>query len=137
MEPLAQTQISIFNPICPSRYTLSLLADKWTMLIVVALKHAPMRNGELKRKLGDISQKMLTQTLRELESNGIVQRTIYEVVPPHVEYSLTPLGVSLEEPIKAMAKWAEAHWSEVLAARESCAKDDDNTATDAKNDVPT
>ncbi len=128
MEPLAQMQISIFNPVCPSRYTLSLLADKWTMLIVVALKHAPMRNGELKRKLGDVSQKMLTQTLRELEANGIVQRTIYEVVPPHVEYSLTPLGMSLEEPIKAMAKWAEANWAQVLAARESCSAIGDLTA---------
>lgn len=128
METSTQYQINVFNPTCPSRYTLSLLADKWTMLIVVALKHAPMRNGELKRKLGDISQKMLTQTLRDLETNGIVQRTVYEVVPPHVEYSLTPLGTSLEEPIKAMAKWAETHWSEVLAARESCTSGEKTTA---------
>jgi DNA-binding HxlR family transcriptional regulator len=110
--------IDVFNPECPSRYTLALLADKWTMLVIIALKRGARRNGELKRALGDISQKMLTQTLRSLEANGIVRRTVFDKVPPHVEYTLTASGLSLTEPIKAMAEWAEAHWAEVLAARE-------------------
>jgi DNA-binding HxlR family transcriptional regulator len=110
--------ISIFNPNCPSRKTLSLLADKWTMLIVVALAHRPMRNGELKRRVGDISQKMLTQTLRDLELNGIINRTIFDRVPPHVEYDLTDLGRSLLGPIRVLADWAETHWDKVLAARD-------------------
>jgi DNA-binding HxlR family transcriptional regulator len=120
--------VSIFNPFCPSRYTLSLLADKWTMLIVVALSKRPMRNGELKRKLGDISQKMLTQTLRELEVNGIVSRTVYDRVPPHVEYDLTDLGQSLLGPIRVLADWAETYWDQVQAARESCTQADSETA---------
>jgi DNA-binding HxlR family transcriptional regulator len=119
MEQQKQT-IDIFNPTCPSRYTLALLADKWTMLIIVALKRGARRNGDIKRALGDITQKMLTQTLRQLEANGIVERHVFHEVPPHVEYTLTPLGMTLLEPIKAMAVWAETHWSEVLAAREQC-----------------
>jgi DNA-binding HxlR family transcriptional regulator len=110
--------ISIFNPDCPSRYALALLADKWTMLIIVALKSGAKRNGELKRLLGDVSQKMLTQTLRHLETNGIVCRTVYQTVPPHVEYDLTECGRSLLKPIKALGDWAETHWSDVLTAKQ-------------------
>lgn len=118
MSEQAAQQIDVFNPECPSRYTLGLLADKWTMLIIVALSRGVRRNGELKRALGDISQKMLTQTLRTLETNGIVSRTIFEKVPPHVEYELTDCGITLLEPIRAMATWAETHYGEVIAARE-------------------
>ena len=122
--PDSNSVISIFNPTCPSRYTLSLLADKWTMLIVVALSKRPMRNGELKRRLGDISQKMLTQTLRELEINGIVSQTIFDRVPPHVEYDLTELGRSLLGPIGVLADWAEHNWDKVQAARQETAPDE-------------
>lgn len=94
------------------------------MLIVVALSKRPMRNGELKRRLGDISQKMLTQTLRDLEENGIVTRTIFDRVPPHVEYDLTDLGRSLLGPIRVLADWAESHWDKVQAARENCTSAD-------------
>lgn len=117
-EAKSQDQIDVFNPDCPSRYTLALLADKWTMLVIIAIRRGAKRNGELKRAISDISQKMLTQTLRDLEANGIVTRTIYEKVPPHVEYELTECGISLLEPIKAMAAWAESHYGEVIAARE-------------------
>ncbi|MDX2138746.1 MAG: helix-turn-helix domain-containing protein [Chloroflexota bacterium] len=117
VNPRARSVISVFDPECPSRYTLELFTDKWAMLIIVALKRGARRNGELKRAIGNISQKMLTQTLRTLENNGIVERTVFNTVPPHVEYTLTELGISLNEPIFALADWAEKHWAEVLAAR--------------------
>jgi DNA-binding HxlR family transcriptional regulator len=104
---------------CPSRRLLALLADKWVLLIVIALsKHEPMRNGELKRKLGNISQKMLIQTLKELEQSGLVERTAYPEVPPRVEYRLTEIGHSLLEPIGAIRIWAEENVSRIEALRD-------------------
>jgi DNA-binding HxlR family transcriptional regulator len=108
---------------CPSRRTLTLLADKWALLVIAALKQGTMRNGELKRRLGDVSQKMLTQTLRELETCGLVERIVYHEVPPRVEYRLTELGLSLHEPISALARWAEEHFPEVEAARARSARE--------------
>jgi DNA-binding HxlR family transcriptional regulator len=75
------------------------------------------RFGQLQRRVGGISQKMLTQTLRELERDGLVERTVHPVVPPHVEYRLTPLGRSLRQPLDAICAWAEAHLAQMLAAR--------------------
>lgn len=117
MEVSQNKGINILDPECPSRRTLTLLANKWTMLTIVALKNGKKRNGEIKRMLGDISQKMLTQTLRELEASGIVERTAYHEVPPRVEYQLTPLGITLLEPIVALGNWAEKHFAEVEAAQ--------------------
>jgi DNA-binding HxlR family transcriptional regulator len=110
--------ISVLNPDCPSRRALNMLADKWTMLVIVALKDGAKRNGALKRMLGDISQKMLTQTLRELEASGIVARVVYDQVPPHVEYHLTDLGRTLLIPISALRDWAELYYDEVAAAQQ-------------------
>ncbi|MDX2161229.1 MAG: helix-turn-helix domain-containing protein [bacterium] len=108
----------VLEPNCPSRRVLTLLADKWVLLVIVALaKKGPLRNGELKRVLGDISQKMLVQTLRNLEEFGVVQRTAYNVVPPHVEYQLTDLGESLLVPIGALRDWAQAHTEALPDAR--------------------
>lgn len=103
--------------VCPSRRALNVIADKWTVLVVRALESGPERYEQLRRRVQGISKKMLTQTLRELESNGLVQRTVYEVVPPHVEYALTPLGETLRAPLQALTLWATDHLEAVERAR--------------------
>lgn len=108
----------VMNPDCPSRKVLDRISDKWTALVIYALSEETMRYGELQRRIGGVSQKMLTQTLRSLEDDGLVTRKIYPVVPPMVEYSLTPLGRSLTEPLTAVRKWAETHLPQLLANRE-------------------
>jgi DNA-binding HxlR family transcriptional regulator len=106
----------VLNPNCPSRRLMAMLSDKWVVLILIALgKRGTLRNGELKRTLRDISQKMLIQTLKQLEEYGLVSRTSYNTVPPHVEYSLTELGHSLLIPVKAICAWAEMHAEEIEA----------------------
>lgn len=101
-----------------SRQVLQLIADQWTPLVIYALEdNGTMRFGQLLKRIGGISRKMLTQTLRAMERNGLVQRVVYPVVPPVVEYSLTPLGQTLVEPIKALSDWAYGHLQEVAQAR--------------------
>jgi DNA-binding HxlR family transcriptional regulator len=107
----------VFNPNCGSREVLDLIADKWSALILYALLHRTLRHAELRRAVGGISQKMLTQTLRTLEAEGIVQRVVFPVVPPHVEYSLTPLGESLSPVLVELCRWAERYLADVQAAR--------------------
>src|SRR5258706_1070806 len=97
---------NVFDPNCGSRQVLDLLADKWSMLAIYALANGTRRYNELQRMIGGVSQKMLTQTLRDLERDGIVARTVYPVIPPKVEYALTPLGVTLIEPLSAICKWS-------------------------------
>ena len=103
---------------CPTRQALDRIADKWTALVVGLLAERPHRFGELRRAVDGISQKMLTQTLRSLERDGLVDRRAYPTVPVTVEYSLTPLGLTLTEPLAAIRTWAEEHIEAVLAARE-------------------
>lgn len=103
---------------CPSRGVLDLIADKWTVLIIHTLDKKTMRHNELARALGDISQKVLTQGLRKLERSGIVTRTVYPVVPPRVEYALSPLGRSLIGVLGTLSLWAESHFPEVVRSRE-------------------
>ncbi len=110
-------QACVYAEACPSRAILELIADKWTLLIVPALRRGRMRNGELMRLIGGVSQKMLTQTLRELERNGLVTRIDHQEVPPRVEYELTELGRSLSDLMRKLDGWAEANISEVLKAR--------------------
>ncbi|MGH2530664.1 MAG: winged helix-turn-helix transcriptional regulator [Thermomicrobiales bacterium] len=107
----------VFDPSCGSRRVLDLIADKWTMIVVYALARGTYRFGQLQRAIGGVSQKVLTATLRNLERDGLVERRIYPVVPPHVEYSLTPLGETLIEPLSALRVWAEQHLDDVDAAR--------------------
>jgi DNA-binding HxlR family transcriptional regulator len=107
----------VMSEMCPSRRVLALIADKWTMLILPALHNGPRRNNELMRAVGGISQKMLTQTLRELERNGLIERRDYGEIPPRVDYRLTALGRSLAEPIWALDRWAQERFGEVEAAR--------------------
>ena len=103
---------------CPSRGVLDLIADKWTVLIIHTLATQTMRHNELARALGDISQKVLTQALRKLERNGIIIRTVFPVVPPRVEYALSPLGRSLIGVLGTLSSWAESHFVQVVHARE-------------------
>lgn len=107
-----------FRRQCPSHTVLETLSSKWVYLTVCALKSGTMRNGELSRRLEGISPKMLSQTLRELERDGLVLRKIYPVVPPKVEYSLTPLGENLSELLSEIRVWAEANVPRILAARD-------------------
>ena len=102
---------------CPTRQALDRIADKWTALIVGLLDQRPHRFGELLRGIEGISQKMLTQTLRSLETDGLVSRKVSPTVPVTVEYSLTPTGRTLSAPLAAVRDWAETHISSVLAAR--------------------
>jgi DNA-binding HxlR family transcriptional regulator len=106
------------------RKTLDLVADKWTALVIIALMQDKKRYSELHRKIEGISQKMLTQTLRSLEASGLVHRKIHPVVPPMVEYSLTPLGQTLVEPLKALYHWSSEHFYEVEAARANTANEE-------------
>lgn len=102
---------------CPSRDVLDLIADKWAVLIIYTLSRGTLRHNELARALDDISQKVLTQALRKLERNGIVQRTVFPVVPPRVEYALTPLGTSLVGVLRTLTAWAEHNFTAVETAR--------------------
>jgi DNA-binding HxlR family transcriptional regulator len=102
---------------CPTRRALDMIADRWTVLVVGLLAGGPLRFSALKRQIGGISQKMLTQTLRELERSGLVARTVYAEVPPRVEYELTALGETLCAPIRAIRDWAETNIDAVSRAQ--------------------
>ncbi|MBI9049683.1 MAG: helix-turn-helix transcriptional regulator [Anaerolineaceae bacterium] len=108
---------NVYHKTCPSRQVLDIIANKWTALVIGQLADGPRRFSVLKRGIDGISQKMLTQTLRELERNGIVSRTIYAEVPPRVEYALTPLGQSLKKPMDAIRDWSEAHIEQINTAQ--------------------
>lgn len=111
-----EIQPNVLDPNCGSRQVLALIADRWTVIVIYALARGTMRFGRLQREIG-LSQKVLTDTLRALERDGLVRRTVYAVVPPKVEYSLTELGASLIDPLSALCRWAEERLGEVQAAR--------------------
>jgi DNA-binding HxlR family transcriptional regulator len=102
---------------CPTRQVLDRIADKWTMLVIVALEHGTLRFSELRRSVGGISQKMLTQTLRALERDGIVEREVIPTVPVTVRYTLTPLGHSLAAAVRVIREWAYANMDAIETAR--------------------
>jgi DNA-binding HxlR family transcriptional regulator len=102
---------------CPARNVLSHIGNKWTTLLLIAISEQPQRFNELRRNIPIISQRVLTQTLRNLEVDGLVKRTVYPTKPPSVEYSLTPLGESLLVPISELYKWADANYNKILASR--------------------
>lgn len=106
-----------FDPSCPTRTVLDTIADRWTTLVIDLLGQGPLRFGALRRAIGGISQKMLTQTLRALERDGLVSRRVYPTTPPSVEYALTPLGQTLSAPLGALREWSTTNISQVLAAR--------------------
>src|SRR5438128_11794018 len=115
--PKTSSPPSVMEPQCPSRLVLERIADKWTALIIQILSKGTMRYSALQQRIGGISQKMLTQTLRSLERDGLVQRKVYPVVPPRVEYSLTRLGRTLIEPLRALCRWSEKHLAELQENR--------------------
>ncbi|MDK9706133.1 MAG: helix-turn-helix transcriptional regulator [Desulforhopalus sp.] len=115
-----------YNLNCPSREVLNLIGGKWTILILCCLQYGPVRTGELMRMVGGISQKMLTQTLRDLERDGVVERISHPEVPPRVEYRLTELGRSLSELAHAMEQWVVLNYPAILSHRNRMA---DNSAT--------
>lgn len=102
-----------------TREILNRVGDKWSVLVVVLLGEGPRRFNDLRRTIGGISQRMLTATLRGLERDGLVKRTVYPTNPPQVEYRLTRLGRSLLEPVKVLAVWAQGHRAEVFRARQA------------------
>jgi DNA-binding HxlR family transcriptional regulator len=106
-----------FDPECPTRLVLDRIGDKWSVLVVLTLRDGRRRFTELRDTIGGVTPKVLTQTLRAMERDGLLTRHVFAEVPPRVEYELTPLGVSLHAPIEAVAQWAEEHVEEIVAAR--------------------
>jgi DNA-binding HxlR family transcriptional regulator len=102
---------------CPTRQVVNRIGDRWSLLVLYALEGGTLRFQELRRAVQGVSQKMLTQTLRLLERDGLVQREVFASVPPHVEYSLTPLGRSLSGRVAAIREWAYANMSDIQDAR--------------------
>ena len=102
---------------CEVRQILDRIADKWSLLVIALLDQRSLRFTELRRRIDGISQRMLTQTLRQLERDGLVSRTVHATVPPRVDYALTPLGVTLHDTIQALVTWTEEHQQEIAAAR--------------------
>ncbi|WP_030154812.1 helix-turn-helix domain-containing protein [Glycomyces sp. NRRL B-16210] len=125
----AKTEYDAFLDVCPSRKLLDRISDKWVALILCALgggadaerpgEPRAMRFSELSRQLAGVSQKMLTQTLRSLERDGLLTRTVTPTVPVTVSYELTALGLSLRDLMRGLKVWAEGHMDEVLANREA------------------
>ncbi len=103
---------------CPVRNVLDRVGDKWTMLALVALASRPRRFSELHRAIPDISKRMLTQTLRELERDGLAEREVFPTKPPQVRYSLSPLGLSVLTPLAALVGWAEDSYPAIREARQ-------------------
>ena len=114
---MRKTRYNAYAAACPTRKVLDRIADKWTVLIIGLLEQRPHRFGELLRGIDGISQKMLTQTLRSLEYDGLVDRRAKPTVPVTVEYSLTNAGRTLTEPLDAIRRWAERHIETITAAR--------------------
>lgn len=108
---------SVFDAECSARDALELISGKWSVLVMSALSEGALRNGALLRKIGGISQKMLTQTLKDLERNGLVERRDFATVPLNVEYRLSPLGISLSQVLTGLDRWAELNFLELDEAR--------------------
>lgn len=107
-----------FMATCPTRQVFATIADKWAGLTINALADGPRRHGQLLQQIAGASQKMLTQTLRQLERDGLVSRTVTPTVPLRVDYELTPLGDTLLPLLQGLKAWSEAHIGEIMAARD-------------------
>lgn len=120
MKPFVLTnavQPDISISICGYSKVLEIISNKWTALVIYAMEDGIIRYSDIRRRIEGISKKMLTQTLRQLERDGLVQREITPAIPPIVEYSLTPLGISLLEPMRALNQWTNINYSLVEQAR--------------------
>ena len=107
----------VYSEACPTRLVLDRLADKWVVLILDLLAQGPMRFNALRREIEGVSQKVLSQTLKRLERDGLIARQAFPTVPVTVEYSITPLGRTLAETVAALAHWAETHIESVFEAQ--------------------
>lgn len=107
-----------FDPECPTRVVLDRVGDKWTVLIIGTLDDGPRRFNEIRLAIGGITPKVLTSTLRSLVADGLVTREVFAEVPPRVEYSLTELGRSLQEPVAALRRWAELNVAAISECRD-------------------
>ena len=116
--------------------TLARIGDKWTVMVVGALSKGPIRYNEIRRRVEGISQRMLTLTLKGLEQDGLVTRTMYPTIPPRVDYELTELGRKLIVPLKALAKWARENRPAMLAAREAFQRRGQNGSQRTRSTVP-
>jgi DNA-binding HxlR family transcriptional regulator len=101
----------------PVRGVLDRIGDKWSTLIIITLAEQPLRFGQLRRTIPDISQRMLTQTLRDLQRDGLISRHVFPTQPPSVEYRLTEMGRSLLEPLAALVRWADTYFGAIRGAR--------------------
>ncbi|WP_245953500.1 winged helix-turn-helix transcriptional regulator [Arthrobacter silvisoli] len=110
---------NVLDPDCPSRVIFQRIGDKWASLVVQVLADRPVRFSELRKMVSVVTPKVLTQTLRSLERDGLVTRTVHAQVPPRVDYELTDLGRSLLEPLAQLRKWAEGNVPAILAARDA------------------
>jgi len=108
---------NLFAEACPSREILKHVTSRWGVLILMALRDGTLRFSDVRRKIGGVSEKMLAQTLQWLEADGFVLRVSYPVVPPHVEYSLTPLGMEVAERVAGLADWIELNLPRILSQR--------------------
>ena len=107
----------VLDPNCPSREILRHIASRWGLLVLIALSEETLRFSELRRKVGGVSEKMLAQTLQAFEEDGFIDRRSYPVVPPHVEYRLTPLGIEVKDQIAGLANWLESNLHRVMKQR--------------------
>jgi len=116
-ESSASERGNAFDPDCPTRVVLDRVGDKWTVLVIGALAEGPLRFTQLRDRVGGVAPKVLTQTLRALERDGLLTRTVHAQVPPRVDYEITELGRSLTGPLAVLTDWAESHVQSILAAR--------------------
>lgn len=112
-----EVDADVFDANCPSRQVLDRIGDRWSVLVVITLATGTLRHGAIAARIGGITPKMLTQTLRGLERDGLVTRTVHAEVPPRVEYALTDLGHDLVGLTRQLERWAEVHIPDVEAAR--------------------
>lgn len=108
----------VFAVECPSREILKHVTSRWGVLVLVALMEGTHRFSDLRRKVGEVSEKMLAQTLQQLEQDGFIKRVALPVVPPHVEYSLTPLGVGVGRQVEALTDWIECNLPNIMLAQQ-------------------
>ncbi|CNG29415.1 redox-sensing transcriptional regulator QorR [Yersinia enterocolitica] len=108
----------LLNANCPSREILKRITSRWGVLVLIALSNETLRFSALRRKIGGVSEKMLAQTLQNLEEDGFIERIAYPVVPPHVEYKLTPLGKEAQEQVEGLALWLEENLHRIMEKRQ-------------------
>lgn len=127
-EALTPKRAQPFEAQCPSREILGVIGSKWSLLVPCLLKSGPARTGQMMRAVKGVSQKMLTQTLRELERTGVIERKSYPEVPPRVEYKLTPLGETLSALVLQIEEWVVNNFEQIVAAQEAFDEDHPTSA---------